>query len=100
VFLLCAIAAVVTGAVLAAARFWVCDDAFISFRYADNLVRGHGLVFNLGERVEGFTNLAWTLWAALGLGSASRRRPGYRRLYFDRTPDPAREQPFRVRLGP
>jgi hypothetical protein len=67
VFLTCAIAAVVTGAVLAAVRLWVCDDAFISFRYADNLVRGHGLVFNLGERVEGFTNLAWTLWAALGL---------------------------------
>lgn len=66
-FLSCAIAAVVTGAVLAAVRFWTCDDAFISFRYADHLVRGHGLVFNLGERVEGFTNLAWTLWAALGL---------------------------------
>lgn len=66
-FLACAIAAVVTGAVLAAVRFWMCDDAFISFRYADNLVRGHGLVFNLGERVEGFTNLAWTLWVAFGL---------------------------------
>jgi hypothetical protein len=66
-FFTCAIAAVVTGAVLAAVRSWTCDDAFISFRYADNLVRGHGLVFNLGERVEGFTNLAWTLWAALGL---------------------------------
>ncbi len=66
-FLIGAIAAVVTGAVLAAVRSWVCDDAFISFRYADHLVRGHGLVFNLGERVEGFTNLAWTLWTALGL---------------------------------
>jgi hypothetical protein len=66
-FATCAIAAVVTGVALAAVRYWMCDDAFISFRYADNLVRGHGLVFNLGERVEGFTNLAWTLWAALGL---------------------------------
>ena len=28
------------------------DDAFISFRYVDNLVSGHGLVFNPGERVE------------------------------------------------
>ena len=27
------------------------DDAFISYRYAVNLVAGHGLVFNLGERV-------------------------------------------------
>lgn len=46
---------------------WTCDDAFISFRYATNLVAGHGLVFNPGERVEGFTNLAWTLWLAVGL---------------------------------
>jgi len=43
--------------------FGVCtqDDAFISFRYAENLVAGNGLVFNVGERVEGFTNLSWTL---------------------------------------
>ena len=67
VFLACAIAAVVTGAVLAVQRSWMCDDAFITFRYADNLVGGHGLVFNAGERVEGFTNLLWTLWIALGL---------------------------------
>jgi hypothetical protein len=66
-FVTCAIAAVVAGAVLAAVRWWTCDDAYISFRYADNLVRGHGLVFNAGERVEGYTNLAWTLWTALGL---------------------------------
>lgn len=40
------------------------DDAFISFRYARNLARGHGLVMNPGERVEGITNLLWTLLAA------------------------------------
>ena len=40
---------------------WVCDDAFISFRYARNLAKGQGLVFNAGEYVEGFTNLLWTL---------------------------------------
>ncbi|MCR9140747.1 MAG: hypothetical protein NXI24_00635 [bacterium] len=40
---------------------WMCDDAFISFRYALNLARGDGLVFNAGEYVEGFTNLLWTL---------------------------------------
>ncbi len=32
------------------------DDAMVSMRYADNLVRGHGLVWNAGERVEGYTN--------------------------------------------
>jgi len=40
---------------------WLGDDAFISFRYADNLAKGHGLVFNPGERVEGYTNFLWTL---------------------------------------
>lgn len=43
------------------------DDAYISFQYARNLVAGHGLVFNIGERVEGFTNLTWTLLIALGM---------------------------------
>lgn len=36
------------------------DDAYISFRYAQNALRGHGLVFNPGERVEGYTNFLWT----------------------------------------
>lgn len=40
------------------------DDAYISFRYASNLVRGHGLTFNAGERVEGYTNFLWTLLMA------------------------------------
>jgi hypothetical protein len=43
---------------------WVCDDGFISLRYAENLVLGHGLVYNPGERVEGYTNLLWTLLLA------------------------------------
>jgi len=49
--------------------FWgfVQDDAFISLRYARNLATGNGLVFNPGERVEGFTNLCWTLLEALWL---------------------------------
>jgi hypothetical protein len=46
---------------------WVCDDAFISMRYAQNLVRGLGLVFNAGEKVEGYTNFLWTLFMAGGL---------------------------------
>lgn len=41
---------------------FLCDDAFISFRYARNLSRGFGLVFNPGrERVEGYTNFLWVL---------------------------------------
>src|SRR5262245_59523408 len=46
---------------------WTTDDAYISFRYADHLVRGEGLVFNPGEHVEGYSNFLWTLWTALGL---------------------------------
>jgi hypothetical protein len=41
------------------------DDAYISFRYAKNLADGLGLVFNPGERVEGYTNLLWTLLLSL-----------------------------------
>jgi len=48
------------------------DDAYISWRYARNLVSGHGLVFNPGERVEGYTNFLWTIvsvpFIALGAG--------------------------------
>jgi hypothetical protein len=49
-------------------RTWfLSDDAFISFRYARNLVDGHGLVWNPGERVEGYTNFAWVLLMAAGM---------------------------------
>ncbi len=49
---------------------WIGDDAFISFRYARNLVEGNGLVFNEGAHVEGYTNFLWTMIAAsfIGLG--------------------------------
>lgn len=59
-----ALLAVVGGLTLAWQRLWLCDDAFISFHYARNLADGHGLVFNPGEWVEGYTNFLWT--AALG----------------------------------
>jgi arabinofuranosyltransferase len=39
---------------------WMLDDSFISFRYARNALQGRGLVFNPGERVEGYTNFLWT----------------------------------------
>ncbi|MGB7063098.1 MAG: hypothetical protein WBF13_12190, partial [Candidatus Zixiibacteriota bacterium] len=44
---------------------FVCDDAFISFRYAKNFVEGHGLVYNIGEKVEGYSNFLWTLLLSL-----------------------------------
>ncbi len=41
---------------------WFMDDAFIYFRYLDNLLYlGHGLVFNSGEYVEGFSSPLWAI---------------------------------------
>jgi hypothetical protein len=59
--------AVLYGLYQAISLAWVGDDAFISYRYAENLVEGHGLVFNPGERVEGYTNFLWTILIALGM---------------------------------
>jgi len=47
--------------------FMLCDDAFISMRYARNFASGLGLVYNAGERVEGYTNPLWTLMMAVPL---------------------------------
>ncbi|HEU4723768.1 MAG TPA: hypothetical protein VFU59_00580, partial [Candidatus Eisenbacteria bacterium] len=66
-FLAAAAAAILYALVTAFRQRWVSDDAFISFRYAENLVRGLGLVYNPGERVEGYSNFTWTLWSALGM---------------------------------
>ncbi len=46
---------------------WTSEDAYISFRYARNLIEGHGLVFNIGERVEGYSNFLWLMLVALGM---------------------------------
>ena len=54
-------------AVHVAAFDLLCDDSFISFRYARNLVAGDGLTWNPGERVEGYTNFAWVLMMAAAL---------------------------------
>ena len=43
----------------------VQDDAYITLSYARNLVAGEGLVFNPGERVEGYTNFLWLLILSL-----------------------------------
>lgn len=46
---------------------WTEDDAFITFRYAHNLTHGQGLVFNPGERVEGYSNFSWVMMSAAAL---------------------------------
>ena len=57
---------------IASISWFLCNEAFISFRYARNLLEGHGLVFNPGEYVEGYSNFLWVLelaalWGAFGL---------------------------------
>jgi hypothetical protein len=47
-------ALVTTGYVLATNHIW--EDYFITFRHSQNLAAGHGLVFQPGERVHGFTS--------------------------------------------
>jgi arabinofuranosyltransferase len=57
----------VAGLVLHAvySREWGADDAYIAFRYAKNLGDGRGLVFNAGERVEGYTNFLFVVLVSL-----------------------------------
>jgi hypothetical protein len=61
---LLAIAALVVHS--AAVHPWMLDDAFISFRYAENLASGDGPVYNTGEKVEGYTCFLWVVLLALG----------------------------------
>jgi arabinofuranosyltransferase len=42
-------------------RAWIADDAFITWRVIENLVAGHGLRWNTGERVQVFTHPLWAL---------------------------------------
>ncbi|MBN1212638.1 MAG: hypothetical protein JXA92_08670 [candidate division Zixibacteria bacterium] len=50
---------------------FIQDDAYISYRYVANYLNGDGLVYNIGERIEGFTNFGWTvyliLWGSWGI---------------------------------
>ncbi len=47
-----------------AATGFTADDAFITYRYADNLARGNGFVYNIGERVQGTSSPLFTLLLA------------------------------------
>ncbi len=48
-------------------HLFLSDDAFISFRYSRHWVEGLGLVWNPGEKVEGYTNFLWMALMAAGL---------------------------------
>lgn len=64
---------------------WITDDGFIDLRVVQQIVAGHGPVFNAGQRVETFTSPLWVAiltiadvvtpirleWLAVGLGIAA-----------------------------
>lgn len=53
--------------------FCLFDDAMISMRYADNLAHGDGLVWNPGERVEGYSNFLMVLLMACASALLDKR---------------------------
>lgn len=61
------LALVISVWVALSARLWfVCDDAWITFRFSRNWASGHGLRYNLGDHVpvEGYSNFLWMCLAA------------------------------------
>lgn len=59
---------VLTLIVFIGAFFWweiTVDDTFIILRYARNIANGYGAVFNIQERVEGYSSPAWVFLLAL-----------------------------------
>ena len=74
---LLAIAAFGTARLGGLRYFLADDDVLISMRYARNLARGLGLVYNPGEHVEGFTNPLLTFLGTLAhlAGVAPRHLP-------------------------
>jgi arabinofuranosyltransferase len=47
------------GCFLILRKAWISEDAFITLRHVDNFIQGYGPVFNVSERVEGFTHPLW-----------------------------------------
>ncbi len=51
--------AFVLVAFMVASNAWICDDAYITMRTAENFLRGDGLTWNPGERVQAYTHPLW-----------------------------------------
>jgi arabinofuranosyltransferase len=46
-------------------RRWMADDGLIHLRVVENVLQGHGFVFNAGERVEASTSVLWVALLAV-----------------------------------
>ena len=51
---------------------WVSDDAFITLRTIDNLLNGHGLRWNVDERVQSYTHPLWMALEAITIALTKR----------------------------
>lgn len=67
-------AAVIVALLACRATWFLCDDAFINYRFCGNAYDGHGFVWNPAPfaPVEGYTSflwvwLLWVIWVATGL---------------------------------
>ena len=47
------------GSALILRSAWVSEDTFITLRHVENFINGYGPVFNVNERVEGYTHPLW-----------------------------------------
>lgn len=56
---------IILSVILSVIYRFIQDDAFITFIYSRNLVRGEGLTW-FGNYVEGYTNFLWVIWIAVG----------------------------------
>ena len=62
-----ALAYLLSVTILIFAHFFSCsyDDPYITYRYADNLIRGHGFVYNIGQPILSTTTPLFALILAL-----------------------------------
>lgn len=51
----------------ASCRAFATDDAYITFRYAQNFWKGNGIYFNKGQRVEGYSNFLYLVLMIPGI---------------------------------
>ena len=57
--------AMVVFAVVLLRHAWLSDDAYITFRCVRNFLQGHGLRWNITERVQAFTHPLWLFLLSL-----------------------------------
>ena len=57
------------------------EDQLIVLRYARNLVEGNGLVYNVGERVMGFTTPLWTLLSTAFVAFGGDSAPAWQNTF-------------------